>query len=273
MAPCCAAVGGGRVRNAWGAWGVRGGAACSLRRSFRRGGAPGGGGAAAARLAVVDDHVELVGEDVVDDVVHVDDVLVVELAHDCDLAQHLRAVGVRLTAAVEAVLHRAELHEQLAQRVLERIRRLGARVLRRRPSLDCGGQQRKGAARQLSAAQRLAPHTHEIGGRAHARCVEARPLRLALAALVRRREGGAHPLEVPAERRAEQRRARRQQREAAAALCRRARVQWLQAVELLRGGAEEGQQARLLEGQPRARVQRPRQAAGGGGAVRRAKLP
>ena len=93
MAPCCAAVGGGRVRNAWGAWGVRGGAACSLRRSFRRGGAPGGGGAAAARLAVVDDHVELVGEDVVDDVVHVDDVLVVELAHDCDLAQHLRAVG------------------------------------------------------------------------------------------------------------------------------------------------------------------------------------
>eukprot|EP00964_Phaeocystis_antarctica_P043892 scaffold25182_cov62-Phaeocystis_antarctica.AAC.13 len=49
-------------------------------------------------------------------------------------------------------------------------------------------------------------------------------------------------------------------------------MQWLQPVELLRRGAEEGQQARLLEGQPRARVQRPRQATGGGGAVRRAKL-
>eukprot|EP00964_Phaeocystis_antarctica_P043891 scaffold25182_cov62-Phaeocystis_antarctica.AAC.12 len=118
--------------------------------------------------------------------------------------QHLRAVGVRLTAAVEAVLHRAELHEQLAQRVLERIRRLGPRVLRRRPGLDCGGQQREGAARQLPATQRLAPRCHEIGGRAHARGVEARPLRLALAALVHRCECGAHPLEVPAERRAEQ---------------------------------------------------------------------
>ena len=186
--------------------------------------------------------------------------------------QQLCAVRVRLGAAVEAVAHRAELHEQLAQRVLERARRLGPRVLRRRPRFHRGGQQREGAARQLSAAQRLAPARHQIGGRAHARRVEARPLRLALAALVRRRERGAHPLEVPAERRAEQRGARCQQRQAAAALGRRRRVQWLQPVELLRCGAEEGQQARLLEGQPRARVQRPGQAAGGGGAVRRAKL-
>eukprot|EP00964_Phaeocystis_antarctica_P062793 scaffold37644_cov67-Phaeocystis_antarctica.AAC.1 len=69
----------------------------AARRGAARQGPGGGGGggvqAATARLAVVDDHVELVGEDVVDDVVHVDDVLVVELAHDCDLAQHLRAVG------------------------------------------------------------------------------------------------------------------------------------------------------------------------------------